>query len=114
MVEILAAVATLQLPVRAMEAEVPVFLQCDNLRKLAIVVLRSVMPEGDLGVTVPLVMIVLVVSLVCCVWFKPRRSDTQNALDRFISLVEIIVLSFGIISVHGEAVSYQCRLDAWP
>jgi len=73
----------------------------------AIVVLPSAIPEGDLGVTILLVMIVFVVSLVCCVWFKPRRSDTQNALDRFISLVKIIVLSFGIISVHGEAVRYQ-------
>jgi len=76
-------------------------------RNFAIAVLPSVMPEGDLDVTILLMMIVLVVSLVCCVWFKPRRSDTQNALDRFISLVKIIVLSFGIISVHGEAVRYQ-------
>jgi hypothetical protein len=46
--------------------------------------------------------IVLIGALVLLTWFKPRRSPVQNFLDVFISIVQILVLSFGVTSVHGQ------------
>jgi len=72
-------------------------------RNFAIAILPSVLPEDHLDTTVILMIMVLVLAQGALLWFKPRRSVIQNCLDCFVSTVQIIVLSFGITTVHGVA-----------
>merc|ERR1740138_1019798 len=71
------------------------------LRNFLIAVLPTVMPYDHLDITILLMTIVLVIALILLIWFKPRRSRQQNLLDVFISFVQIVVLSFGVSTVHG-------------
>jgi len=80
------------------------------VRNFLIAFFPCVIAEDQLDVTVILMMIALVIALVLLVWFKPRRTPNQNHLDCFISIVQIVTLSFGVTSVHGEVLRQSLSL----
>ena len=64
-----------------------------------------IMPPDQLDVTIILMILSLLIATILVVWFKPRRNKTQNILDTFISAVQLIIMMFGLSSVHGQPVS---------
>jgi len=75
------------------------------LRNFFIAVLPMVMPQDQLDLTIVLMVLVLGIAMILVVWFKPRRTTSQNALDVFISYVQLIIATFGLSAVHGNPVS---------
>jgi hypothetical protein len=75
------------------------------IRNFFVAVFPMIMPEDQLDVTIVLMVLTLMIVLVMTVWFKPRRNDGQNMLDVFISMVQLVILTFGLSSVHGQSVS---------
>jgi hypothetical protein len=75
------------------------------MRNFFIAVFPMIMPADQLDVTIVLMIMTLMTALVLTVWFKPRRNMAQNTLDTFISVVQLIIMTFGLSSVHGQSVS---------
>jgi hypothetical protein len=75
------------------------------IRNFFIAVFPMIMPADQLDVTIVLMIMTLMTALVLTVWFKPRRNTMQNMLDTFISVVQLVIMTFGLSSVHGQSVS---------
>jgi len=88
------------------------FCNVSLIRNFLIAVLPCVMPQDQLDSTVLLMTLTLVWALVMLLWFRPRRTPQQQALDTFVSVVQLTVLSFGVASSHGtplrESLSTAC------
>jgi hypothetical protein len=74
-------------------------------RNFLIAILPMVMPADQLDMTIVLMMLTLCSAMVLVIWFKPRRTRSQNLLDVFISYVQLIIVCLGLSSVHGSPVS---------
>merc|ERR1719247_1474174 len=75
------------------------------IRNFFVAVFPMIMPADQLDVTIFLRIMTLMTALVLTVWYKPRRNLMQNVLDTFISVVQLIIMTFGLSSVHGQSVS---------
>merc|ERR1719353_1782798 len=75
------------------------------IRNFFIAVFPMIMPADQLDVTIVLMIMTLMTALVLTVWYKPRRNNKQNMLDTFISVVQLVIMTFGLSSVHGQSVS---------
>jgi len=88
------------------------FCNVSLIRNFLIAVLPCVMPQDQLDTTILLMTLTLIWALVMLLWFRPRRTPQQQALDTFVSVVQLTVLSFGVTSSHGtplrESLSTVC------
>jgi len=78
------------------------FCNVSLIRNFMVAVWPCVMAEDDLDITILLMTLSLLVALVLLVWFQPRRTRRQNRLDVCISFVQIVIICFGVTSVHGQ------------
>ena len=83
----------------------PRFCNVTITRNFFVAVFPMIMPADQLDVTIVLMIMTLMTALVLTVWYKPRRNTAQNMLDTFISVVQLIIMTFALSSVHGQAVS---------
>merc|ERR1719353_2403855 len=75
------------------------------IRNFFIAVFPMIMPADQLDVTIVLMIMTLMTALVLTGWFKPRRNTGQNILDTFISTIQLVIMTFGLSSIHGQSVS---------
>jgi len=72
------------------------------IRNFCIAVIPCVLPEDALDVTLFLMTMALSIAFLFLVWFKPRRTPSQNQLDCVVSFAQFVLVTLGLTTVHGD------------